>query len=496
MKKTAVFIPILLAILGVAIWALWPPKKTSSSNNALTLYCAAGLRSPVSEIITDYEKETGRHIKVIYNGSGALLSQIQIGGGDLYLPASDTYIQDAQKLNLTAETIPVAAMRAVIVVDKKNTTIHTLKDLTQPNIRISFADPSAAIGKFTRNLLKQNNLLEDILKNVTVSKPTVNNIIEDVALGSVDACIAWDAVAGGHDSVKLIHDPILDQHPQNTSITILKSSQHPTEALHFARYLTAKDKGLPILKKHHFSIPDQADQWADSPEILLFSGSMLRPSIDDRIHAFEKREGCRISTIYEGCGTLVAQMKAGADPSFYFSCDTTFLDQVQDKFEPSTIATQNEIILLVPKENPKNIHSLDDIVQPGLKIGLAHPVKSALGTLTRRMLKHSNHLAPLEQSGNIIIMASKGDELVTQMQAGALDAALLYRSNALASEAISKHCTIIPLHRKDAIATQPYATAKDTPYPNMLHRLGEYLTNSDAKKTFIHYGFTWKKQQP
>ncbi len=493
MKKTALLIPVFLVILGLAIWALWPQKKTTNSDSALTLYCAAGLRSPVSEIINQYEKETGRHVKVIYNGSGALLSQIQIGGGDLYLPASNDYIEEAKKLNLTAETIPVASMSAVIVVDKNNNSIHTLNDLTQPNVKISFADPSAAIGKFTRNILRENKLLEKIQKNVTVTKPTVNNIVEDVTLGSVDATIAWDAVASNYPAVKLIHDPILDQHPQTTSITVLKSSQHPTEALHFARYLSAKDKGLPIFKKHHFTPVALADQWADTPDVVIFSGSMLRPAIDDRIHAFEKREGCKISTVYEGCGTLVAQMKAGADPAFYFSCDTTFLDQVKNKFEPGTIVTKNEIILLVPKGNPKNLHTLDDISKPGLKIGLAHPVKSALGKLTRVMLKNSHHLEKLQKSNNIVIMASKGDELVTQMQVGALDAALLYRSNALASESISKNCTIISLNRPDAIATQPYATALDTPYPNLLHRLGEYLTNSEAKKTFLHYGFTWKK---
>jgi molybdenum ABC transporter molybdate-binding protein len=494
MKKTAFLLPLLLIILGLAIWMLWPQKKEISSDATLTLYCAAGLRSPVSEIISRYKEETGRSVKVIYNGSGALLSQIQIGGGDLYLPASDAYIEDARKLKLTAETIPAVSMRAVIVVDQKNSSIHNLQDLTRPNVRISFADPSAAIGKFTRNTLRKNNLLEAIEKNVTVSKPTVNNIVEDVSLGSVDACIAWDAVAKNYHSVKTIHDPILDQHPQKTSISILNSTQTPTAALHFARYLTAFNKGLTIFKKHHFTTPAQADQWADTPEILLFSGSMLRPAIDKRIHAFEKREGCRISTVYEGCGTLVAQMKAGADPAFYFSCDVTFLDQVQNQFEPGTIATQNEIILLVPKENPKNLHTLDDLTRPGLKIGLAHPVKSALGKLTHVMLEKSHHLAPLQKSGNIIIMASKGDELVTQMQAGALDAALLYRSNARASEAISQYCTIISLQRPDAIATQPYATARDTPYPNLLHRLGEYLTNADAKKTFLHYGFTWKKK--
>lgn len=493
MKKPIVLFLALLIILTLCILALWPDNSKTYDDKTLTLYCAAGLREPVTEIIDNYEKETGRTIKVNYNGSGALISQMKIGGGDLYLPANRSYIEDAARDNLTAESIEVAELAAVIVVSKENTTIQSLEDLSKPGVRISFADSSAAIGKFTRKTLKQHNLLTAIEKNVTVTKPTVNNIIEDVALGSVDATIAWDAVAKNYDQLKIIRVPIFEQKLRKADIAILKSSQHPTAALHFARYLSAKNKGLATFQKHHFNTATQADQWADTPEILLFSGSMLRPAIDERIHAFERREGCKISTVYEGCGTLVSQMKAGAKPSFYFSCDVTFLDQVEDRFEPGTTVTQNEIVLLVTNDNPKKINTLDDLTRPGLKVGVAHPVKSALGKLTHVMLEKSNHLKPLQESDNIIILASKGDELVTQMQAGALDAALLYRSNAKASDSISKHCTIISLNRPDAIATQPFATARDTPYPQLMHRLGDYLSNKDAKQTFLHYGFDWKK---
>jgi len=493
MKKPLVFFTLLIGLLTLCIWALWPNHHKTSDDKTLTLYCAAGLRVPVEKIIANYNKETGRSIKVIYNGSGALLAQLKIGGGDLYFPADNEYIKTASNDHLTAEVISAAKLTAVLVVSKKNTTIHSLDDLTKPGVRISVANPSAAIGKLTREVLKKHHRLKEIEKNITVTKPTVNNIIEDVALGSVDATIAWDSVANKYPKLKTISVPIFDQNPGNVDIAAQAISKQPTAALHFARYITAKNKGLKIFRECGFKTTPHADTWADIPEVLIFSGSMLRPAIDDRIHQFEEREGCRISTVYEGCGTLVAQMKAGATPGFYFSCDVSFLNQVKTQFEPGTVVTQNEIILLVPKDNPKKIFTLDDITKPGLKIGLAHPVKSALGKLTHVMLEHSNHLAPLQASGNIIIMASKGDELVTQMQAGALDAALLYRSNARASEAISKYCTIIPLNRPDAIATQPYATSLDTPYPNLLHRLGSYLSNDDAKKSFLHYGFKWKK---
>ena len=252
MNKPIILFFGLLVILTICIGALWTNHRKADDDKTLTLYCAAALRVPVSEIITQYENETGRTVKVIYNGSGALLSQIKIGGGDLFLPANNAYIQDAAKDNLTAESIPATQLTAVIVVAKDNTNIHSLQDLTRSGVKISFANQSSAIGKFTREILKQHPLFDAIRKNVTVTKPTVNNIIEDVALGSADATIAWDAVAKNYPTLKTIPVPIFEQKPRKVDIAVLRSSKHPAAALHFARFLTAKNKGLIIFNQHHF----------------------------------------------------------------------------------------------------------------------------------------------------------------------------------------------------------------------------------------------------
>lgn len=497
MKKSIICVLALCGALVVCLIALSTSPSTQQNNTnkgaELTLYCAAGLRKPVSQIIEAYTAETGRKVNVIYNGSGALLSQIKIGKGDLYMPADLSYIEEAAKGGLTAESIPTAYLTAVIVVHKDNTTIRSLEDITKSGVRISLADQSAAVGKFTRKVLAENGLLNAIEKNVTVTKPTVNGIVEDVSIGSVDATIAWDAVARNFTDLRTIEVPIFSAKRRSAAVAVLNSTRKPTAALHLARYISAKDKGGEVFKRNGFDTPEKADQWAEIPQILVFSGSMLKPAIGERIQEFEQREGCTITTVYEGCGTLISQMKAGAKPSFYFSCDQSFLDQVQDRFNTGTVATTNEIVMLVPKGNTKSIRSLDDLLVKSAKVGVAHPVKSALGKLTEILLENTKLLKPLKDSGNIVVYASKGDELVTQMQAGSLDVALLYRSNALASPSILKYCDIVALDHPEAVASQPFASSLDTPYPNQLNRLGDFLTNAEGKKNFLKYGFTWEK---
>ena len=86
------------------------------------------------------------------------------------------------------------------------------------------------------------------------------------------------------------------------------------------------EKGCQEWKRQGYE-PLSGDAWALQPQIRLFSGAMLRPAIEETLTRFEQREGVRITRIYNGCGFLVSQMKAGEHPDAYFSCDRSFVAQ-------------------------------------------------------------------------------------------------------------------------------------------------------------------------
>src|SRR5205823_1974271 len=83
---------------------------------------------------------------------------------------------------------------------------------------------------------------------------------------------------------------------------------------------------------------------------------------------------------YNGCGILVAAMKAGDRPDAYFACDKSFMDQVNDLFLDATDVSQNQLVILVHKGNPRGIHALKDLAQKDLKVGVGHEKQCALGT--------------------------------------------------------------------------------------------------------------------
>ncbi|MDB2682532.1 molybdate ABC transporter substrate-binding protein [Opitutales bacterium] len=257
--KHTVLISLTLAVTLVACWYALSLRGTPSkedSGSELTLYCAAGLQQPISQITRSYTENTGRAVNIIYNGSGALLSQIKLGSGDLYLPANSAYIDDAQESQLITECIPVALLTAIIAVHKDNKDIQSLEDLTKPGIRISFADKTAAIGRFARAQLIEHGAYAALKKNIIVTKPTVSNIIEDVALGSADATIAWRALASNHPQLRIIEVPLFTQTPQTTAIAILKKSDHPTAARDLANYISSAEVAREILQNYGIELPE------------------------------------------------------------------------------------------------------------------------------------------------------------------------------------------------------------------------------------------------
>lgn len=257
--KHPVLIGLTLLVTLVACWYALSLRGTPSKEDSgaeLTLYCAAGLQQPISQITRSYTENTGRAVNIIYNGSGALLSQIKLGSGDLYLPANSAYIDDAQESQLITECIPVALLTAIIAVHKGNRDIQSLEDLTKPGIRISFADETAAIGRFARAQLIEHGVYAAIKKNIIVTKPTVSNIIEDVALGSADATIAWRALASNHPQLRIIEVPLFTQTPQTTAIAILKKSDHPTAARDLANYISSAEVAREILQNYGIELPE------------------------------------------------------------------------------------------------------------------------------------------------------------------------------------------------------------------------------------------------
>jgi molybdenum ABC transporter molybdate-binding protein len=468
----------------------WDSIRFAYRVEPIVLYCAAALKEPATAAAREYEREYGVPVVLQFGGSQTLLTNAEVSDeGDLYLPADDSYIKIARDRDLIDEVLPLCRMTPILAVRKGNPlNIRSLDDvINRTDVRFGQADPrAAAVGKLTREILTKNGRWQQLHKRTTVYKLTVTDIANDLVIGEIDACVLWDALLAQYPTVERVPAPELEQRTSNVPVAVLRKSKQPTEALRFARYLAARDRGLEHFRQAGFQT-EEGDLWAEKPEIRLMAGAMLKPAIDETIRAFEDREGVRVTRIYNGCGILVSQMKTGEHPDAYFSCDTSFMTQVSDLFLDSTDISSNELVIIVPKANPYRVRSLQDLGQPGLKLGVGHERKCAMGAITVQTFKQGRAGSSVTQ--NVVVRAPTGADLVNQLRAGALDAVIAYRSNAAAC---ADEVECIPIDVPCAIAVQPFAIGKESDFKQLTGRLLEAIRSAASRERFKANRFEWK----
>ncbi len=473
------------------------PAGSAQSNKTLVMYCAAGIKKPVSAAAKAFQEEYGIEIQLQYGGSGTLLSNLQLAKrGDLYLAADSGYTNIARDKGLLNESVPLAFMRPAIAVRKGNPKrIKTLDDLLRDDVKVALANPDAAsVGKLTKKLLTQSGHWDKLSAVVKVFKPTVTEIATDVMLGAVDAAVVWDATAKQTpDKLDLVRVPAFDAATKDVTIGILKWCKFPTNALKFARYLQARDKGQQKFTEFGFETID-GDEWAESPELILYSGGVNRLAIQDTIREFEAREGVRVNVLYNGCGILVGMINSSEQnpPDAYFACDASFMTQVQSKFKPSLTVSQTPMVVIVQKGNPQEIKSVTDLTKAGLKLGVANEEQSALGALTRNLFQKikfgdGDLFAAIQD--NIKVRTPTADLLVNQLRVGALDAAVVYQANV---SFVKDKLEVITITEGDPTAVQPIAVNKKSRYPYLTQRLVDAIASNRSQQRFLDCGFGWR----
>jgi len=222
------------------------------------LYCGAGIKPPVAELVEEFNRQHDANITCDYRGSEVLLSSVKLTGeGDLYMPGDVHYVEMAEKegLIVPGSTKTVCYFVPIILVQEENPKeIHTLKDLLRDGVKVGLGDPEAcAIGRTTSQIFAKNGIREADIK-VTFRSPTANELGNHIELKSLDAVIVWDGVAGyvgekGH----VVEIPTPQNVISTVAVAVLKSSQYPDLAAEFVDFITS-EKGREVFAKHHFTI--------------------------------------------------------------------------------------------------------------------------------------------------------------------------------------------------------------------------------------------------
>jgi molybdate transport system substrate-binding protein len=499
----AFFSLIVIVVLFVALNNKDNPKTrngfSSDTDQALTVYCAAGVRKAVEEVAKKFEQEMGYPVALEYANSGVLENRLYqdkeagLDNADLYIPADYVFTDRAKSRGVTAEAFQVATWKVVLGVKPGlGLDIKAATDILDQEISFVICDPLAGVGKKTKKHLSQSGVWERINDAKSASFPTVTEAAHAVKENAgTQAAFVWDTIARqmGLDIIEL---PELEGSLSKITVGVTSTSAQPTKALQFARYLHAPEKGGKVFARHEYK-PLPGDKWAVTPELRIDCGGVNREAVQRTITEFQEREGCVVDVVYAGCGTLVGKMQTGDQglPDLFVTCDASYMDKAQialgNPFGTDVRLSSTPIVLLVKKGNPHEVQKLEDLAKPGIKVGTTDPAASTLGDISHQLIKATGKFPEVEK--NIVMMADTAHTLIQSMEAGEkLDVVMVYEANI---QHLNDRFDYITLTQDMATAVQNVAAKKDTDFPNLAERLMSVLASADSKRRFEQLGFKW-----
>lgn len=243
----------LLVLISFLVFFSIPSCKGKKGVVSLT---AAGLKDPFLQMLQMYkEKNPQVEVETVFSGSGSLLVKLENRLGDLYIPASLSYMREAIKRGLIEpNTVKILAYHKPVLVVRKELTkrVKSIFDLVKEGIRLGIADPrEAAIGLITKKILIKASLWQKIQKNIVVKTPTVNQLLLYLQSGQIDAAVIWKELVSKLSDVEIVEFPpqLVELEPIPVGITTF--SKNRNEAFKFESFLL---KHREIFKKYGFEI--------------------------------------------------------------------------------------------------------------------------------------------------------------------------------------------------------------------------------------------------
>ena len=241
---------ILFAVLGVALSL---GGGCSQGEDPLLVYAGKGLTNAMEEVKQSFEQQVGIPIYIVYAGSDTLLTSLQkTRKGDVFIPGSSSYIKKAGELATTDQFVayhtPAFAVRADTT---KN--LRTYADLLVPGVRLAVGNKDmCAIGRIAETILSDSTPQQTFRPNIVITGSTVNELLQLVVDGEVDASMIWNDMLQWPEAMDLMQIALPDDinKPKEIRVTVLSTSTSPDRATRFADFIAAE--GRDIFAKHGF----------------------------------------------------------------------------------------------------------------------------------------------------------------------------------------------------------------------------------------------------
>jgi molybdate transport system substrate-binding protein len=188
-----------VAVLFFSALCLWITVSARAASDTLLIFAGAASKPPTEEVARAFGQRAGIQVRLTFGGSGLVLSQMKLARmGDVYFPGSSDFMEKAKRGKLVfpeTEKIIAYLIPAINVQKGNPRNIRSLRDLTQPNLRLAIADPEGVcVGTYAVEAVEKNLDPEErkrFRKNLATTVESCEKTANIISLKGVDAVIGW-----------------------------------------------------------------------------------------------------------------------------------------------------------------------------------------------------------------------------------------------------------------------------------------------------------------
>jgi molybdate transport system substrate-binding protein len=224
-------------------------------------------------------------------------------------------------------------------------------------------------------------------------------------------------------------------------------------------------------------------------ELLLYCGAGIRPPADELVEVFGRKYGVKFALDYAGSEVLLSKIKLVRRGDLYMPGDKHYVEQAARE---DMVLSRRSVCywvptILVQKGNPKKIFGLEDLLKPGIKLGLGDPDACAIGRTSKEILA-KNNITFKDIEGNLVFQSLTVNELGLQIQAKALDAVIVWDAMA---RYYSKYGDAIPIAlEKNVISTVDIGVLKFTKHKELAEKFVDFVTSEAGQRIFKKHNYS------
>ena len=238
---------------------------------------------------------------------------------------------------------------------------------------------------------------------------------------------------------------------------------------------------------------------AQQPDTLVvFAASSLTDAFLEIKAGFETQHpDINVVFNFAGSSTLAAQLAQGAPADVFASANLAQINLAREAQRitstPQIFAT-NQLIMIVPADNPANIHTLADLAQPGVKLVVAAP-GVPIRDYTDQMIQQWTVQPGTKDEfvsavkANIVSEESNVRQVAFKVAFGGADVGIAYTTD-ITPDLLSDVRSIAIPDEFNVIASYPIAVVHDTQHPENAVAFIHYVLSRSGQATLKNWGFS------